>query len=112
MVPYATPAELATYMGSAAPSNAVELLDVASAQLDRDLLGAAYAVDANGLPTESFLITAFRREVCRRVQLQIGQAGSYVDPEGNVVPVVPPFDGQTPEVDVTTLVSTFLRVVG
>jgi len=50
---YATSAELAIYMGEAAPANAAVLLRKASSLVTYAARGTVYDVDANGIPTNA-----------------------------------------------------------
>jgi hypothetical protein len=62
---YATSTDLAAYTGSSAPANADALLAKASRFLDSAVFRLCWFVaDANGLPTDTVVIAAFRDAVC------------------------------------------------
>ncbi|MEU5608451.1 hypothetical protein AB0H03_06785 [Streptomyces sparsogenes] len=67
---YATPAELATYTGQAAPADAERLLARASRMLEAEILRyCRYDVDATtGMPTNELVLAAIRDAVCAQVQ--------------------------------------------
>ncbi|MFC8832355.1 hypothetical protein ACFT8V_04035 [Streptomyces griseoincarnatus] len=65
---YATTTQLAEYLGTAAPLDAVRLLTDASRALDDALKTARYTVDDDGLPTEPAVAAAFAEAVCAIVQ--------------------------------------------
>jgi len=65
---YATLAELAAHTNAAPESDDDRLLQRASDLLDAFLIGAVYAVDDNGLPTDAAAIAAFRDAVCAQVE--------------------------------------------
>jgi hypothetical protein len=76
-VAYATVADLAAWLSpAAAPSDAQARLDRASLVVDEMLLTAVYAVDDNGLPTETAVITALREATCAQAEY----AGAVGDP--------------------------------
>lgn len=65
---YATAAELVAYLGDEdPPANAATLLDRASVDVDSVLIGAWYAVDDDGLPTDAAVIEALSRATCAQV---------------------------------------------
>ncbi|MER6832707.1 hypothetical protein ABT320_01735 [Streptomyces cellulosae] len=65
---YATTTQLAEYLGTAVPLDAVRLLTDASRALDDALKTAHYTVDDDGLPTEPAVAAAFAEAVCAIVQ--------------------------------------------
>lgn len=65
---YATPEQLAEYLGvETAPEGAQRALEDASLDVDNLLIGAVYAVDGEGAPTEQRVIDALRRAVLYQV---------------------------------------------
>lgn len=65
---YATTTQLAEYLGTAVPLDAVRLLADASRALDDALKTARYLVDENSLPTDAGVAAAFAEAVCAIVQ--------------------------------------------
>lgn len=65
---YATGTELAAYLGTAPPADAMRLLARAGEFVDRLLLCARYPVDADGMPTEAGHIRALRKATCQQVK--------------------------------------------
>lgn len=65
---YATADDLAGWLGDYPPVNAVVLLTRASVDIDNVLVGAWYAVDDNGLPTDVNVADALKRAVCAQVE--------------------------------------------
>ena len=62
---YATPAELATWLGQAEPpAGATVALRDASLTIDGLLIGAVYATDADGKPTDERVAGILRDAVC------------------------------------------------
>jgi len=57
---YATPADLSTWTSNPAPADATRQLARAALEIDYALMGARYAVDINGLPTDATVIAALR----------------------------------------------------
>ncbi|MEV8353193.1 hypothetical protein ACFVTT_34000 [Streptomyces niveus] len=65
---YATVADLADYLGTAAPDDAERLLAAASRMLDARVLAyCRYDVDAAGLPADLDVAAAISRAVCAQV---------------------------------------------
>ena len=64
MLIYATPAELATWMGRDAPDNATTLLREASALVADACLADIYDTDLDGYPTNSTYRDAMRDATC------------------------------------------------
>lgn len=64
---YATPDDLAGWLGSYPPVNAAVLLTRASLVVDELLVGVCYAVDDDSLPTDQSVIDALRGAVCAQV---------------------------------------------
>lgn len=64
---YATTADLARWPGAVLFEGAGGVLAEASRALDGTLLGACYATDADGYPTEQRIRAAFRDAVCAQV---------------------------------------------
>jgi len=79
---YATPEELATWLGlDEPPAGAVTALRDASLDVDRLLIGAVYATGADGRPTEQHVIDTLRDATC--AQAAFKPKGSNVPaPEG------------------------------
>lgn len=65
---YATLSELAAWLRADPPDNAERLLVAASRRVDSALIGAFYAVDDDGLPTDADVIAALRDAVCAQVE--------------------------------------------
>lgn len=61
---YATPSDLATFTGEAAPANAIALLARATRLVEGLTTTALYAVDEDGLPEDLDISEAFRDAVC------------------------------------------------
>lgn len=84
---YATPAQLATWLGpaQASPADPDRALRAASRRVDRMLLTAWYDTDNVGMPTEADVIEALMEATCEQVAHQIrtgdpygtGSAGAY-----------------------------------
>lgn len=64
MIVHATPAQLATWLGTDAPANAASLLRSASLLVDRALIGAVYATDSTGKATDAAVLTALADATC------------------------------------------------
>lgn len=64
---YSTVDELTTWLGDYPPVNASTLLTRASLVIDDALVGAVYAVDVDGMPTDSVVVGALRDAVCAQV---------------------------------------------
>ena len=64
MLVYATEADLATWTGAAAPTNAVQLLRIASGLVRRATMTSVYLTDATGLPTDAATLQAFQDATC------------------------------------------------
>lgn len=67
---YATPAELSAYTGQAlgVPTEDQRLLDRASEKVDAVLVGAYYATNAQGMPTDVNHIAALKNATCAQVE--------------------------------------------
>lgn len=66
---YATPEQFADFLDpDPVPANAARLLKNASRRLDGMLIGARYATDTDGMPTEQSVIDLFREAVCLQAQ--------------------------------------------
>lgn len=65
---YATLGELADYLHDTPPDGAGKLLVRASRRIDTVLIGAYYAVDDDGLPTNATVAAALRDAVCAQVE--------------------------------------------
>jgi hypothetical protein len=61
---YASAADLATWTGTTAPTNATQLLRRASALVRKATAVAFYATDTNGLPTDTDTLQAFNDATC------------------------------------------------
>jgi hypothetical protein len=61
---YATPSDLVTWTGTAAPSNATSLLRSASLLVAEATVNTYYDVDTTGMPTDATIVTAFRDATC------------------------------------------------
>jgi hypothetical protein len=70
---YATPAQYMAWSGdTATPLSMVQVnLQRASEDLDRALMGAVYAVNASGQPTDAMVIDVFMRACCAQCQYLI-----------------------------------------
>ncbi|NUO58993.1 MAG: hypothetical protein HOV78_20220 [Hamadaea sp.] len=77
MLVYATATDLADWTGSAAPSNAVQLLRTASGLVADATVTAWYATDASGMPTTSYVVDAMRDATCAHAA---AMAAAKVDP--------------------------------
>ena len=74
---YATPDELATWLGlDEPPAGAVTALRDASLDVDRLLIGVVYETDADGRPTDQHVIDTLRDATC---------AQAVYNPKGNNV---------------------------
>lgn len=80
MKPYADSAALAAYLGASAPADAARLLERASDLMDATCIGA-YAVDAEGIPSEPAVAAALSQAVCAQVELWL-EAGEGNDVDG------------------------------
>ncbi|MFE7017560.1 hypothetical protein ACFVAQ_45075 [Streptomyces sp. NPDC057651] len=67
---YATAAQLAAWMGQAAPADADRLLTRASEDIDDALLTALYRVDDEGKPTDPDIVEALADATCAQVEYQ------------------------------------------
>lgn len=65
---YATPVDLAAYLGAAAPADATRLLARASEAVDDALLTSVYATDVDGYPTDTDQREAVRLAACAIVE--------------------------------------------
>ncbi|MFE6689637.1 hypothetical protein ACFVFQ_24555 [Streptomyces sp. NPDC057743] len=65
---YATPEQLAAYLGEPAPDGAERLLTRASEDVDSALLTAVYAVDEDGDPLDARVRAALADAVCAQVE--------------------------------------------
>ncbi|MFD4659338.1 hypothetical protein ACFWP2_27335 [Kitasatospora sp. NPDC058444] len=68
---YATPAQLAAWLGAPAPADAERLLARASADVDAALLTACYPVDSAGAPTRPEHVAALADAACAQVEYQL-----------------------------------------
>ncbi|MEV7777803.1 hypothetical protein [Kitasatospora sp. NPDC088351] len=68
---YATPAQLATWLGRPAPADAERLLARASEDVDAALLTACYPVDSTGAPTDPAHTQALADAACAQVEYQL-----------------------------------------
>lgn len=68
---YATPEQLAAWLGTTAPPDAERLLARASEDIDTALLTARYPVDRTGAPTRPAHVAAFAAAVCAQVEYQL-----------------------------------------
>jgi hypothetical protein len=68
---YATSADLATWTGTAAPTNVVPLLRSASIVIRDATLFAFYAVDGTGTPTDATTLQAFKDATCAQAAAMI-----------------------------------------
>lgn len=79
MTAYATPEQLAAYIGEDPPEDAERLLERASRDIDSALLTAVYATDpVTGAPTDARVLTALANAVCAQVEywLETGDTGT------------------------------------
>jgi len=85
---YATPAELADWLGVVdPPAGATVALRDASLSIDGLLIGAVYAVDGNGRPTEQKVIDALRDAVCAQAQFKPKGSNTPAEPGGKLASV-------------------------
>jgi len=84
---YATAADLATWTGTTAPTNATQLLRRASGLVRKATSVAFYATDTNGLPTDADTLQAFNDATCAQANLW---ASAGIDPAGGGVAVIAP----------------------
>jgi hypothetical protein len=68
---YATPEQLTTWTGQAAPPDAERLLARASEDIDDALLAACYVTDAVGMPTDPAVVQALADATCAQVEYQL-----------------------------------------
>lgn len=68
MAAYATAEELASYLGREAPAEAERLLLRASEVIDDHTRTAIYEVDAEDMPTDDAVKTAFGKATCAQVE--------------------------------------------
>ncbi|MGW2541084.1 hypothetical protein ACWC5I_09455 [Kitasatospora sp. NPDC001574] len=68
---YATPAQLAAWLGRPAPADAERLLARASEDVDAALLTACYPVDSTGAPTDPAHAGALADAACAQVEYQL-----------------------------------------
>ncbi|MFE1770272.1 hypothetical protein [Streptomyces sp. NPDC059008] len=68
---YATPEQLAAWIGEPAPEGAERLLARASEDIDSALLTAVYPVDEDGDPLDERIRAALRDAVCAQVECQL-----------------------------------------
>lgn len=68
MTSYATSGQLATYLGTTAPADAVRLLARASELIADTTITAIYDTDASGVATDSNVLAAFRDATCAQVE--------------------------------------------
>lgn len=81
---YATVEELMAFLDpDPVPANAGRLLKNASRRLDGILIGACYATDTNGMPTDQDVIDLFREAVCLQAQY-IADLGDETGANANV----------------------------
>jgi hypothetical protein len=75
---YATEAEYATWLGTAAPAGSARALRAASGRVDELLITAYYDTDDDGAPTEADVIEALMEATCAQADYQraIGDASS------------------------------------
>jgi hypothetical protein len=78
---YATSSDLATWTGSAAPTNADALLRTASMLVRRQTRTAVYDVDTAGAPTDADTLAAFNQATCAQAA---AMAANNVDPAAGV----------------------------
>ena len=85
---YATPAELATWLGLAEPpAGAVTALRDASLDVDRLLIGAVYATDADGKPTGERIAGILRDATCAQASFKPKGSNTPSEPGGKVASV-------------------------
>jgi hypothetical protein len=81
---YATVEEFTTFLDpDPVPANAARLLKNASRRLDGILMGACYATDDDGMPTDPDLMVLFREAVCLQAQY-IADLGDETGANANV----------------------------
>jgi hypothetical protein len=68
---YATPEQLAAWLGKPAPADADRLLARASEDIDDALLTAVYRTDAAGMPVSPRIRAALTAAVCAQVEYQL-----------------------------------------
>lgn len=75
MAVYASEAELLAHLdGDPAPAHADRLLELASGLVDEMLVGAIYATDSGGLPTDSRVAGALKRATLLQAQYMAATA--------------------------------------
>lgn len=84
---YATAADLATWTGATAPTNATQLLRRASALVRKATAVAFYATDTTGLPTDADTLQAFNDATCAQAAMW---AAAGIDPTAGGVALVTP----------------------
>jgi hypothetical protein len=77
--PYATPADLAAWIGVAVPTDGARLIRNACILLDANLIGFAYPTDANLNPTDAVTIQAFNDATCAQVEYWIQNGDEFGD---------------------------------
>ncbi len=70
-VVYATPEQLAAWLGRPAPADAERLLARASEDIDAALLTACYPIDSTGSPTNPVHARALADAACSQVEYQL-----------------------------------------
>lgn len=65
---YATSAQLATFLGTAAPADADRLLDRATELITDETRTAVYTVDTNGVATDANVLAGFADATCAQVE--------------------------------------------
>lgn len=68
---YATPDDLAKFLGTPAPANAQLLLDRATRLVRRAVMCAVYATDGNGTATDPTVVTALKNATLEQVSAWI-----------------------------------------
>ena len=68
MAAYATATDFTNYTGQTATADTPRLLQRASDALDARLIGAYYAADVNGLPTDATQLQALNNATCAQVE--------------------------------------------
>ncbi|MGW1489783.1 hypothetical protein [Streptomyces sp. NPDC002402] len=66
--PYATPEQLAAWLGTPAPADAERLIARAGEDIDSALLTAIYPVDEDGDPTDPTIAAALASATCAQVE--------------------------------------------
>jgi hypothetical protein len=82
---YATEAEYAAWLGTAAPAGSTRALRAASGRVDELLIAAVYDVDEDGMPTDEAHLAALRDATCAQADYQravgdpnsVGAAGQW-----------------------------------